>query len=124
MDDHRTGEVLNELLKSAHDSAEGYRQAASLARNPSFQSMFRERAEQREGLVRTIEGEARSFGAEPARTGTMIGEAHRLLTLARDAVSRTSDRGLVEELARREGLVVRNFKAPRPSRRAGSPPRR
>jgi uncharacterized protein (TIGR02284 family) len=124
MDDPRAGEALNELLRNAVDSAEGYRQAASLARNPTFQSVFRDRAEAREGLVRTLEGEARSFGAPPVQMGTLIGEAHKVFTFARNAVSRTSDKGLIEELARREGLVIRNFtavaedvSAPEPARR-------
>lgn len=124
MDDARGGGVLNELLKNAHDSAEGYRQAASLARNPAFQSLFRDRAEQREGLVRTLETEARWAGAEPARTGTVIGEVHKIFTLARDAVSGTSDRGLVAELARREGLVVRHFQAVAQDGSAPEPARR
>lgn len=124
MDDPRAGEALNELLRSAVDSAEGYRQAASLARNPSFQSLFRDRTQAREGLVRTIEAEARAFGAPPVQMGTLAGEAHRLFTFARNAVSGASDKGLIEELARREGLVLRSFTslaqdgaAPEPARR-------
>jgi uncharacterized protein (TIGR02284 family) len=124
MDDPRAGEALNALLRSAVDSAEGYRQAASLARNPTFQTLFRDRAEAREGLVRTLETEARSFGAPPVQMGTLVGEAHRLFTFARNAVSGASDKGLIEELSRREGLVIRNFEqvakdggAPEPARR-------
>jgi hypothetical protein len=56
--------------------------------------------------------------------GTMIGEAHRIFTFARNAVSGASDKALIAELARREGLVIRNFEtvandgsAPDPARR-------
>ncbi len=111
MSDPRTAEALNQLLRSAHDSADGFRQGASLARNPAFQTLFRNRAEEREGLIHTLEAELRSFGAEPAQEGTLLGEAHQLFTYARDAVDRGSDRGLVKELVRREGLVARSFEA-------------
>jgi uncharacterized protein (TIGR02284 family) len=111
MNDPRTGDVLNRLLQSAYDSAEGFRQGASLARNPKFKSFFNERAGERDALVRTIEAEVRSFGADPAAQGTVVGEAHRLFTYARDVLSRDSDKGLVEELVRRERVIVQTFES-------------
>ena len=111
MRDANAGEALNELLRSAHDSADGYRQGASLARNPAFQTLFRDRAEAREALVRTIESEVKSFGADPAQEGSMGGEINRLVTLGRNALARDSDKGLIADLVRREALVTRNFEA-------------
>jgi uncharacterized protein (TIGR02284 family) len=105
------GEVLNALLQSAYDSVDGFRQGASLARNPEFQSLFRERAEEREQLAERIAAEVRAFGVDPANLGTIAGEAHQLFTYARNAVARGSDKGLVEELVRREDLVTQRFQA-------------
>jgi len=111
MSDTNAGEVLNELLRSAHDSADGYRQGMSLARNPAFQTLFRDRAEEREALVQAIEAEVKSFGADPAQEGTMSGEVNRLVTLGRNALARDSDKGLIADLVRRGALVIRNFEA-------------
>ena len=111
MSDLGEGEALNQLLERAHDSAEGFQQGASLARNPALKTLFRERAQERDQLIGAIEAEARSFGAAPAQDGTMVGVAHQLFTYVRDALARDSDKGLVEELVRREGLVTQAFKA-------------
>jgi uncharacterized protein (TIGR02284 family) len=109
MDDPGAGEALNDLRRSALDSAESYRQAATLARNPKFQSLFRKRTESRRELAKTIATEVRAAGVEPAQSGTVIGEAQRMLTHARDVFSRKSDKGLVEELIRHERTVVDSF---------------
>lgn len=109
MTDARGAEVLNSLLRSAYDSADGFRQGASQARNPTFKALFGERAEAREQLIETITAELRAIGAEPVQDGTIIGEAHQLFMYARDALARGSDRGLIDEIVRREGLVTQNF---------------
>jgi len=105
----RNGEALNWLLQGANDSAQGFRQAETLARNPKLQTLFSERAQQREALAGQIAVEVRSFGQPPAEGGTVIGEAHKAFTYLRDAISQHSDRGLVEELLRRERALSDKF---------------
>jgi uncharacterized protein (TIGR02284 family) len=107
----RTGEVLNWLLQGANDSAQGFRQGADLARNPELKTLFSERAQQREALAGRIAAEVRSFEQPPSEGGTMIGEAHRAFTYLRDAVSHGSDKGLVEELLRRERALRDKFQS-------------
>ena len=124
MSDLRAEEALNQLLRSAHDSAAGFRQGASLARNPSFQALFREREQERGALIQTIEAQLRSFGAQPVEIGTFVGEAHQLFTRARDAIDGGSDKGLLREIARREGLVSRSFDAMAHDSAAPEPARR
>ena len=109
MSDAHASESLDFLLRTAHDSVESFRQGAELARNPAFQSLFRDRAKDRQRLLETIQAEARAFGVVAADKGTMIGEANRLITPALNALSRNSDKGLVEELVRREHIVARNL---------------
>jgi uncharacterized protein (TIGR02284 family) len=105
----RNGEALNWLLQGANDSAQGFRQGAALARNPTLQTLFSERAQQREQLAGEIAAEVRSFEQPPAAGGTVIGEAHRAFTYLRDAISQDSDKGLVEELLRREQALAGKF---------------
>jgi uncharacterized protein (TIGR02284 family) len=102
-------EVLNGLLEGAHDSAEGFRQAASLVRNPDFHALFSRRAEARDGLAGEIEAEVRSFGGEPAGEGSVLAGAHRAFTQVRDLIAHGSDRAVVEEVARAEAYVQRRF---------------
>jgi uncharacterized protein (TIGR02284 family) len=107
----RNGEVLNWLLQGANDSAQGFRQGAALARNPKLQTIFSERAQQREQLASQIAAEVRTFEQAPLEGGTVIGEAHRAFTYLRDAISQDSDKGLVEELLRRERALSDKFKS-------------
>ena len=107
----RNGEVLNWLLQGANDSAQGFRQGAALARNPKLQMLFSERAQQREQLAGEIADEVRSFQQPPSEGGTVIGEAHRAFTYLRDVISQDSDKGLVEELLRRERAICDKFQS-------------
>lgn len=107
----RSGEVLNWLLQGANDSAQGFRQGAALARNPKLQTLFSERAQQREQLGAQIAAEVRTFDQAPLERGTVIGEAHRAFTYLRDAISQDSDKGLVEELLRRERALCGKFQS-------------
>jgi len=109
--DPRAVELLNWLLEGLHDSADGLRQAASLARNPAFQTLFTERAGQRDALIGQIEAEVRSFGDEPACEGSMIGDVHHAFTKLRDLVAHGSDKAVVEEVVRGEALVEQRFEA-------------
>ena len=109
--DPRTAEVLNWLLEGVYDSADGLRQAASLARNPTFQAIFTERAAKRDALIGEIQAEVRSFGGRPIGDGSMIGDVHHAFTKLRDLVGHGSDKAVVEEAARGEGLVVQRFEA-------------
>lgn len=110
-DNTRAIEVLNWLLEGAHDSADSLRQAASLARNPVFRSLFNERAKDRDALIGEIDAEVRSFGGAPAGEGTMLGDAHRVFTQVRDVVAHGSDKAVVEEAARGEAALEQKFQA-------------
>jgi uncharacterized protein (TIGR02284 family) len=107
----RDGEVLNWLLQGANDSAQGFRQGVDLARNPRLKSLFMERAQQREQLAGQLAAEVRSFEHPPSERGTVVGEAHRAFTYLRDAISQDSDKGLVEELLRRERALGDKFQS-------------
>jgi uncharacterized protein (TIGR02284 family) len=108
----RNGEVLDWLLQGANDSAQGFRQGSDLARNPKLKTLFAERAEQREALAGKIADEVRSFAQQPpSQGGTVIGEAHKAFTFVRDAISHGSDKGLVEELLRRERALADKFQS-------------
>ena len=107
----RNGEVLNWLLEGANDSAKGFRQGASLARNPQLQAFFSDHAGQREDLAQKIAAEVRSFAQTPSDRGTIIGGAHQAFISVRDAISKDSDDGLVDELLRRERALGRKFQS-------------
>jgi uncharacterized protein (TIGR02284 family) len=109
MADAHAVEVLNGLLTSAYDSADGFRTAAGMVRNPQFQALFTERAQGRDGLAGEIEAEVRTFGGEPTRDGSLLAGAHRAFTQVRSLIDRGSDKAVVEEVARGEAFVQLKF---------------
>jgi len=104
-------EVLNGLLQSALDSADGFRKAADLVRNPAFKALFTERAGVRDGLGGEIEAEVRSFGGEPVAGGSVLAGAHRAFVQVRDLIAHGSDKAVVEEVARAEDYLRLRFDA-------------
>jgi uncharacterized protein (TIGR02284 family) len=109
--DERNGEALNWLLEGANDSAKGFRQGASLARNLELKTLFSDRAGQREQLASQIATEVRSFAQTPSDRGTIVGAAHQAFISMRDAISHESDEALVDELLRRERTLAHKFQS-------------
>jgi uncharacterized protein (TIGR02284 family) len=102
-------EVLSALIETTLDSANGYDKAAELARNPTFQTLFKQRAEARRGLTGQLADEVRTFGGEPPLQGSLFGPAHRAFLQLRDKVSGQSDKAVVEEVARGEQVINDRF---------------
>lgn len=71
-------DTLNELISVTRDSAKFYGEAASEAKNPALQSLFRSMADSKNGIVGALSGEVRSEGAEPDSSGSFSGSLHRL----------------------------------------------
>ena len=51
--------ILNMLIESILDSADGYEKAAELVRNSRFKSLFQERAQARKQLTQELKDEVR-----------------------------------------------------------------
>ena len=101
--------VLNGLIETTLDSADGYEKAAELARNPRFKSLFQERAQARRQLAEEIDAEVRKVGGEPPKGGSILGQAHRVFAELRDRIAGQSDKALVEEVERGESFVCARF---------------
>jgi uncharacterized protein (TIGR02284 family) len=107
--DSHTTEVLSELIQTTLDSADDYDKAAELARNPTFQTLFKQRAQARRGLTGRLADEVRTFGGEPPLQGSLFGPARRAVLRLRDKVSGQSDKAVVEEMARGEQVINARF---------------
>lgn len=104
-----TVQVLNGLVETTRDSADGYDKAAELARNPRFKNLFQERAQARRRLVRELDDEVRNVGGEPPKGGSILGQAHRVFAELRDRIAGQSDKALIEEVERGESFVCDRF---------------
>jgi uncharacterized protein (TIGR02284 family) len=105
--------VINALIKVTIDSADGYRKAADEANNHAFQSIFYERANEREQLVEKMQDFVRSRGGEPADDGSMTAGAHRMFMELRDAIMGNDDEAIISEVERGEDYIKAAFEEER-----------
>jgi uncharacterized protein (TIGR02284 family) len=101
--------LLNTLIETTLDSADTYEKAAELARNPRFQSLFKDRAQARRTLVDPLKAEVRGLGAEPWDKGSFRARAQRAVLGLRDRIGGHSDKPLIEAIEREEDFILDQF---------------
>ena len=78
--------ILNSLIETTLDSADGYAEAAKDARSESLISLFRERSTERRQVASTLQQRVRLLGGDPKDDGTVLASAHRMFVNLRTAV--------------------------------------
>jgi uncharacterized protein (TIGR02284 family) len=101
--------VLNSLIETTVDSADGYRKAAETADDPRFKTLFETRAQRRQQLSSQLKAEVRSFGGQPRDDGTLLGATHRTFLGLKDKVAGGSDKAVIEEVERGEDFIRDKF---------------
>jgi len=102
--------ILNSLIATTLDSVDGYRKAGEQADNQRLRSIFNDRANEREQVVRKLQESVRTAGGNPEDDGTVLAGAHRVFLSLRDAV--TGDRdddAIVAEVERGEDYIKGKF---------------
>lgn len=100
--------VLNDLITTTLDSADGYDEAAKDAKNPTFKNLFSQWARERRQVVGELQNEVRALGGEPEGDGSVLASAHRAFLNVRESLSR-GDRSVVEEVERGEDYIKAKF---------------
>jgi uncharacterized protein (TIGR02284 family) len=103
--------VLNSLIETTLDSANGYKEAAENARSSQFSSMFTDRAARRDRLVTELQQEVRSFGAEPETDQSMLGKAHNKFVDLKNALVGGDDKAVINEVERGEDVIKAKYEA-------------
>jgi len=101
--------VLNSLIETTLDSANGYRQAAENVTDPALRSKFEQRAGRRAQLTSELQGEVRSFGGEPKTDQSMLGAMHNKFVDLKASVTKGSDKAVVDEVERGEDAIKAKF---------------
>jgi uncharacterized protein (TIGR02284 family) len=96
--------VLNELITTTLDSADGYSEAAKDADNPTFKNLFSRWATERRRVVNDLQEQVRVLGGKPQDDGSVLASAHRMFLNVRDSLSK-GDKGVVEEVERGEDYI-------------------
>ena len=101
--------VLNSLIETTLDSANGYKDAAEHVDNPQYKTMFAERSSKRMELTRRLQDEVRTFGGTPEDDQSMIGKMHNKFAEMRGAMGGHSDKGVIDEVERGEDVIKKKY---------------
>lgn len=102
-------ETVNDLIKTTLDSVDGYRSAAEDADSNQFQSIFFERANERQHVADDLRQHVRSLGGDPQDDGSVLAGAHRAFMNLRDAVTGSDDEAIIAEVERGEDHIKAKF---------------
>lgn len=97
--------VLNSLITTTIDSANGFEEAAKDARSDQFKSMFSQFATERRQCVTQLQQAVRQLGGDPEDDGSRAAAMHRTWLNLKDAVTGDSDKQIVEEVENGEDYI-------------------
>ena len=103
--------VLNGLIETTLDSANGYKEAAENTENTQYRTMFAERSSKRLALARELQAEVRSFGGEPEDDQSFLGKAHnKFVDLKKAIAGGGGDKAVINEVERGEDVIKAKFR--------------
>lgn len=100
--------VLNELIETTLDSADGYGEAAKDANTPAVKNLFTRWSDDRRQVVAELQQRVRDLGGEPEDDGSMLASAHRVFVNIREALNK-SDKGVIDEVERGEDFIKSKY---------------
>jgi uncharacterized protein (TIGR02284 family) len=100
--------VLNDLIATTLDSADGYAEAAKDAKSSQLANLFRDRAGEREQVLGSLQQRVAFLGGKPEDSGTILASAHRVFTNLRNSLT-DSDTAVIGEVERGEDHIKHKF---------------
>lgn len=106
----RAVKVLNSLIETTLDSANGYEEAAQNVPDAQLKTLFAERSRRRLDLSRQLQEEVRSFGGTPEQDQSMLGKAHNKFVDIKNAImGGASEKAVIDEVERGEDFIKGKF---------------
>jgi uncharacterized protein (TIGR02284 family) len=100
--------LVNSLLKTTIDSADGYAEAAKDAESARYKDLFERRAQERRSVASELEEEVRRLGGDPKDDGTALAAAHRAFLNLKDAVTK-GDEAVISEVEAGEDFIKEKY---------------
>jgi uncharacterized protein (TIGR02284 family) len=100
--------ILNSLIETVIDSADGYTQASKETAGSRFTEIFQRRGAERQDLTVRLQGKVRALGGTPEDDGTMLAGAHRMFTNLRNSMS-SDDTTVVDQVEAGEDHIKHKF---------------
>lgn len=100
--------VLNGLIETTIDSADGYREAAKETDNARFRELFERRSFERQQVAGELQGTVRTLGGEPEDDGSILAKAHRAFLDIKHALVR-DEQAVVNSVENGEDHIKAKF---------------
>jgi uncharacterized protein (TIGR02284 family) len=101
--------VLNTLITTTIDSANGFEESAKDVKNPQFQTLFTDYARERRQNVERLQQQVRALGGTPEDDGSMKAAAHRTFLNLKETVMGGDDKKVIEEVERGEDYIKAKY---------------
>ncbi len=109
MTDHDTDiKVLNTLIETTIDSADGYEQAAKVADDAELAGLFTRFGSERRRIVADLRGQVVALGGDPEDDGSLLAGAHRAFLTLKSAFG-TSRKAVIEEVEAGEDHIKAKY---------------
>jgi uncharacterized protein (TIGR02284 family) len=89
--------LVNGLVETTIDSADGYEEAAKDADSARYKDLFTRRAQERRSIASELQDEVRRLGGDPKDDGTILAAAHRVFVNLKDSLTK-GDEAVVNEV--------------------------
>ena len=80
--------VLNNLIQTSIDSADGYREASTEADDPGRRDLFGRRSFERQRVAEELQSTVRELGGDPTADGSILAKAQRAFADVKHALMR------------------------------------
>lgn len=90
-------DVLNNLIETAKDGAEGFKAAAEKVKDPSLKTLFARFGLERASYVKELQGLVGSLGEKPSEHGHVAASLHRGWMNLKEALSKDEDTAIINE---------------------------
>ena len=105
---HHDIKVLNALIETTLDSADGYREAAGETGDRRFKTLFEQRSFERQGVAGDLKGAVLTLGGEPEDDGSVLAKAHRAFLDVKHALLR-DEQAVVNSVENGEDFIKARF---------------
>ena len=100
--------VLNGLIETTLDSADGYREAAEQTDDAHYRTLFQHRAAERQQIADDLSAAVRGLGGDPESDGSILAKAHRAFLDVKHALLRNDD-SVVGSINAGEGFITAKY---------------
>lgn len=100
--------VLNDLIATTLDSADGYSEASKDTKSSQLASLFRDRAAEREQVAGKLQQRVALLGGKAEDSGTVLASAHRMFTNLRTSLSK-GDEAVIDAVESGEDHIKHKF---------------